>query len=427
MNIRTIVRFLAGRREAILEIAHCRAAIFLAALFVVSAGFAREYDVEDLRHEPWHLALPLVASFASATLLYLIIYAASWARSAAAAPFWSTYRRFLTLFWMMAPMAWLYAIPVERWMTPGDAVQTNLWFLAIVSAWRVILISRCASVLFGGSFLAMFWKVMFFADTVALVILNVTPLPIFNIMGGIRLTESEMIIRDTAMLVNVVGIVTWGIWCVGAIGVSALGKDRWPWFAAAEPDVDVRVSATAWGLGVLSIAVWAPILPVTQPPQQLRRQVEDHLAAGRIENAVQVMSQHGRDAFPPHWDPPPWVGYGDDAPPVVRILQIALKSSADQWVIEVYLDKWSRQLAAPWIRTRLLTEIDDLQFEAVVDVIDRSEEARKIVEGHSISFREALESDDQNGGANRRDRARRLLEALEVEASPTASPMADDR
>jgi len=32
-------------------------------------AFAREYDGEDLLHEPWHLLLPLVASLATSFIL----------------------------------------------------------------------------------------------------------------------------------------------------------------------------------------------------------------------------------------------------------------------------------------------------------------------------------------------------------------------
>jgi hypothetical protein len=43
---------------------------------------------------------------------------------------------------MTSPLAWLYAIPVERFMPIEAAVQANAWFLAVVAAWRVALLIR---------------------------------------------------------------------------------------------------------------------------------------------------------------------------------------------------------------------------------------------------------------------------------------------
>lgn len=62
MRLVTWLNYLLGRTRAILEIARCEAALWIGLLFALSAGFAREYDGEDLWHEPWHLAVPLVAS-----------------------------------------------------------------------------------------------------------------------------------------------------------------------------------------------------------------------------------------------------------------------------------------------------------------------------------------------------------------------------
>lgn len=43
---------------------------------------------------------------------------------------------------LTAPLAWLYALPVERWFDIGTAISMNLWFLAIVAFWRVCLLGR---------------------------------------------------------------------------------------------------------------------------------------------------------------------------------------------------------------------------------------------------------------------------------------------
>lgn len=51
---------------------------------------------------------------------------------------WS-YREILTFICAVSPPAILYAIPVERFLSLAEARRTNVWFLAIVALWRVVL------------------------------------------------------------------------------------------------------------------------------------------------------------------------------------------------------------------------------------------------------------------------------------------------
>jgi hypothetical protein len=57
---------------------------------------------------------------------------------------WS-YRNVLLFVTLTSPPAILYAIPVERFMTPDNARVSNMWFLAIVAIWRVALYWRFLS------------------------------------------------------------------------------------------------------------------------------------------------------------------------------------------------------------------------------------------------------------------------------------------
>src|SRR5688572_9882644 len=152
MSPLTIVQYLVGSRTAIERIAACRQAPWLGLLFVFSAALAREYDGRDLLHEPWHLLLPLVASLATSFLLYLLLRVVGWFRGAGWKPFFAGYWSFLGLYWMTAPLALLYAIPVERFFDAADATRANLVLLGIVSLWRVLLITRVASVLWQSPF-----------------------------------------------------------------------------------------------------------------------------------------------------------------------------------------------------------------------------------------------------------------------------------
>src|ERR1700730_9671732 len=151
MDIGTLLRYLVGDRQAILRIASDRRAIGLGFLFVLSAAFAREYDGKDLLHEPWHLAIPLVVSLVASYLLFGLTYGVAQRKGANGPPFYSAYRMFLGLFWMTAPLAWLYAIPYERFFTSWGATVANLSTLACVALWRVALMVRVISVLMGYS------------------------------------------------------------------------------------------------------------------------------------------------------------------------------------------------------------------------------------------------------------------------------------
>src|SRR5262245_8431110 len=133
MSIRTVLLYLVGNREAILQVANCRGGLWLGLAFVFSAALAREYDGQDLVHEPWHLLVPLAASLGSSLALYLLIYVISLVRGPRGLPSLNAYRAILQLFWMTAPLAWLYAIPFERFLSPGDATRANLYLLGLVA------------------------------------------------------------------------------------------------------------------------------------------------------------------------------------------------------------------------------------------------------------------------------------------------------
>jgi hypothetical protein len=385
MTLTTLVPFLLGGRQAIVYVAGCSGATGLGAVFVLSAGFAREYDAEDLLHQPWHVLLPMAASLVTSLLLFAIVYAAASkhaVRPIAASP---AYRRFLTVYWMTAPLAWIYAIPVEQFLSAGNAVRANLWFLGLVSLWRVLLITRCVSVLLGPSYPAALLLVLFFADSLALSILSFTPLPIFNIMGGIQLTESEAILRETACTVQFFGGVTWPIWLIAAMVILGLPKRDWVPTEFATHSTR-RVSKPLWVLAVCSLIVWTAVLPFSQPPQQLRRSVETDLLEARVDRAVQTMSSAGRDAFPPHWDPPPWPGYGHNVPPLNRVLEVVSADEVAGWVRSVYLAKFASILeghATGYDYWRSM-EADDLRV--YVRVFRELPAARMDAERHSQTF-----------------------------------------
>jgi hypothetical protein len=344
MRVRTLLLYLIGHRQAILDIASDRRSLFLGFLFVLSAGFAREYDGADLVHEPWHLAIPFGASLATSFLLFCLTYGSAEGKTMQAPPFFSSYRVFLGLFWMTAPLAWLYAIPYERFLGPVEATSANLWTLGLVAFWRVVLMIRVLSVLMGYRHVAAIFFVMALADVEALLGLCLSPIPLIEVMGGIHGSASETLRKSMAKDLCFLGTCSLPFWVIGAFIAGVKSCPRWQ-----GPPTAVSQSHTwSWPLGGLvftSIAIWFLFLPFTQPEQQLRNRVERGLKEGRIAEALAEMSAHYPSGFPPHWDPPPKLALGQREPPLVDVMEVIADSPPTPWVRSIFIEKFERYLA----------------------------------------------------------------------------------
>jgi hypothetical protein len=343
MGILTLLQFLIGRRQAILDIAASKQAIWLGLLFVLSAGLAREYDGEDLLHEPWHLLIPLAASLTTSTILYCMLWIVlrGWATFPNE---WRTFFAFVSLYWMTAPLAWLYAIPVERFMSPADAIMTNYWLLAIVAFWRVVLIIRVSSVLFGAPIGQLIFPVLLFAHSVLVVLTIMVPTPIFAIMGGVRYSEADRVIAAVALLTMATTPLVWPFLAIGTlISIFAVRvREPAPSLRLLPP---LSVKRSAWGLAAAALLIGCAILPLTQPEQIRRWQAEKLLRSGRIGEGLEYMAKFERHDFPPHWDPPPRLGYAEQSPRFLDVIAaITERSEQPNWVVEEYLRKFHCQI-----------------------------------------------------------------------------------
>lgn len=129
--LRFIGRVLSGRftREDVSSVGVPH--LLLGLFFTWMAGVGRYWDsprANMLQHlGVGSLAYVLVLS-AFLWLLLLPLRPARW-----------SYVQLLTFLCAVSPPAILYAVPVERFMPLADARRANVWFLAIVAAWRVAL------------------------------------------------------------------------------------------------------------------------------------------------------------------------------------------------------------------------------------------------------------------------------------------------
>jgi hypothetical protein len=343
MRIRTLLLYLIGDRKAILELAADRRALWVGLLFVLSAGFAREYDGEDLLHEPWHLLIPLGASLAASFGLYLIACLKFDWKSDQNPPFLKGYRSFLTLFWMTAPLAWAYAIPYERFLSAYDAVVANFITLGVVALWRVVLMIRVLHVLMGFRPLPAIFIVMTFADIAAIATVFAIPAPVFSLMGGIRMSESQQLVQAVTLNISCSGILTAPIWIIGGI-ISLFGKRLvWAKLDTTNEQAGTR-SGQLWWVAAVAIVIWAPLLAVTQGEQMHRGRVERDLTQGRIAEGLAYMSAHKRSDFPPHWDPPPRVDTSDLRPEMIDVLEALADQPHAEWVRQTFFEKFAARL-----------------------------------------------------------------------------------
>lgn len=109
---------------------------------------------------------------------------------------WS-YKGVLIFVGMTSPPAILYAIPVERYFTLSTASMMNVWFLAIVATWRVILLFQYLK---RAARLSGFTIVIAALLPLSIIVTTLTALNlehvVFKIMAG--LTEDERTANDAA-------------------------------------------------------------------------------------------------------------------------------------------------------------------------------------------------------------------------------------
>jgi hypothetical protein len=342
IGILSIAGFLVGCRFAILALgAHPRTWL-LGMVLVLSAGFAREYDNEDLLHDPWYLLIPFAASLGASFVLFFCLYGIGAVGRKNGPPYLRAYLVFLGLFWMTAPLAWLYAIPYERFLDPVSAIHANLATLGLVSAWRVALMVRVAVVMLGMTVRAAFFRVLAYGTGVAALGMCFLPFPLIEIMGGLyHLTEAESVVRGTSQAILCFGAPAFVILFL----LAMVSEHRVKWGIDSNPESGgTGVTRPLYVLLFASIAIWAAVLPFTQPEQQLRREVEGNIAVGKHAEALALMSAHDQEDFPPQWEPPPRFLKGENNALTLDMISEISRHETAPWVRSVYLDKLKRYL-----------------------------------------------------------------------------------
>lgn len=387
MNLSTILRFLSGHRDAIERVAACPRAVFVGLLFVLSAGLAREYDAEDLLAEPHHVFVPLAASLATSFGLYLLLSLAArcWQNLG---HWWLGYARFLGLYWMTAPLAWVYAIPVERFLSPYDATLANLSLLAVVAMWRVVLMVRVVMVLFQGRLLAAATVVLFFADLIVVPATAITSLSLIGFMGGIHLDETQRLVADVSQTTFTIGCWTLPVWFFGSSFILGRALLTWPQperLGIGTQFPTPRVTHSVWKFAAGLLALGIALLPLAQGEQQRRREVERLSAQGDIRQAVAFMASFERDDFPPHWNPPPGMRGYTVSPNLWDAVIAVHETASPEWLSSVYREKLDHALngTTAW---RLGLTRDDPSAERFCVMLESLPDQKELATRHARAF-----------------------------------------
>ena len=407
-----IIRFLCGRQEAILSFAEDRRSWWIGSIWVLGAALARRYDRVDLLAEPHHLLMPLAVSWFNASILFAILWLTLVRRSEPRPTAAVAYRTFLALFWLTAPLAWLYALPVERFLPPYESTVVNLWLLLIVASWRVLLYSRIVAVVLGLRFSAGFWLTMLFSDGVALGMATASPKPILALMGGLMHTPEDQLLIDVTFTVFFIATASLIVWLVGSVAATWNVKPAWqPALQAGSEPTALREQLLP---AILAVAMWIPILPWTQSEQRLAQQVDDALAIGAVDRAAQLMKDHPRSDFPPHFNPRPNFWPDKTTPTAWLVLDAANRLDAPPWVEKLYLKKLMRELESPMLRHPWWE--DEATVRAIHRSIDRHPELLEPAYPLISNVYGLLENSDISG-----DR-RAALEDLKARYFPDEAP-----
>ncbi len=365
MNLKIILGFLVGRADAIRDVASSKAAFWTGMALVVLTAFPRNYDQTYIPEKPllWFLG-PLLFSIVSGTWLFLISYGFCARRTMADAdgnkpPLWSSWRGFMGAFWMTAPIAWIYAIPVERFWDSLTATKANLWLLAIVSLWRVLLMARVFQVVCRApAWLSLLWVLLPAAIEVLGIVFFSESFGrrLMASMGGMRNSPEEDLIYaalGTAFMAAFwsipVLLLLWGIWNRYGDAVE------WP----------IRKASTfPWKLVAVLSVFWIGV--AIQPQLELRRNwtLEQHIERREMRAALDYMNQYEPNDFPPARGLPPKLYEWDTFEKVLPLAGAA--TAADKpWVRRHVTDGLSvaaGNMALWWKGTPALQTVEPNRF-----------------------------------------------------------------
>lgn len=337
VGVKDLAGYLLGSRTSIENILRLHRGLVLATALVFSASLAREYDAVSLGHKPWDLLGSFGASILLCTIIYLFIGTClsitknrtfSWA---------SGYKTFLTGYWMTAPLAWIYAFPIETMVDEITSLRFNLTALSVVSIWRVLLFSRIVSILYAIPFWCSLIWILVPCMAIAFYFLVSAILPMVAIMGGIRMTETQAILYSYQN--SVAAIIFYGaIPALILLIVSLSFVHSLPKQFETTSLASTKTSWQAWSVPAFAIFALIAASLWFQPRLWHAERVNRMLTSGQFTEAIKHLDQHDRDDFPESWDPPPKFKRPiDQQPTMAPLLEGLHHTNAALWINDLLL------------------------------------------------------------------------------------------
>lgn len=334
LRLRDPMLFLFGVRSSIERVLRCPRAIWLALALVATAALAREYDAVSWLHHPRDLVAPFAASLIFGTIIFLFVTIGLVAIGRKSPSVWRDYRVFMTGYWMTAPLAWLYALPIEIMTDELTSLKFNLTMLSVVSIWRVLLFSRVVAIQFAVPMLAMLSWILLPCMMIAFVALLAANMSMVSIMGGIRLTETQQVLVDyqgRVVMICYYGLIPMVVMALVSIGILRSSEGHGQEFLPLDGKLDRRVGL----LPILATCLLMAGATVFQPRLHRAAEVDTLLRNERVVEAIEMMQRDGEQAFPIVWDPPPKFPDRDSRSPTIALLVVGIETTrCPSWITE---------------------------------------------------------------------------------------------
>ncbi|MEZ5329780.1 MAG: hypothetical protein R3F19_32430 [Verrucomicrobiales bacterium] len=345
MTATTVLNFQFGNEEAIWKVARSRSAFWTGLVLVLITSIPRNYDQLAIsEHTVRWIFGPLAFSLISGTWTYFVAYRSSTAAGVLRSqsgrqPLRADWMSFMTLFWMTAPIAWLYAIPVERFLNVEAAARANVTLLAIVAGWRVILMSRVLSVVCNLDYIcALAWVLV--ATSAEVFALGFFGGALSNAimagMAGMRMSPAEDVI-NTALANATLGSVPAFLLAITVVGGCQSRQGE------VEPLPEQQSSKMPWTLLAVAAGLWIAIAVWPQLQAGRSAKVDQLVAAGRYEEALAFLNSRSASDFAP----------GRELAPKAYELEIY-----EQLPAMIHCATSDGAKTAPWVWERLLQKLD---------------------------------------------------------------------
>lgn len=370
-----------GRRDAVEAVASSRSLTWWGLVFVLLAGITREYDQEYILGQPLAFLAPLIVSLILSASLYLVFFLLVF-RKGVSLPEEKRggYRVFLNLFWMTAPMAWIYALPVERFLDPVAALQVNVALLTLVSVTRLVVLARALAVLTGRSILLFLLTLFAIGNVLVVVGTFFLSISLVGIMGGAVNSPAQRLLAEIS---NAVGGVAFVLLLPLGVGflIVALRKPKAP--ARALPPCRKQEPLPWIRLGV--VAVSGLVLLGLGQRQMIRNvTVEGYLDQEDYRAVVDYLSARTPDQFSAARPLPPrhLSVYFDGG---LTSLLAEMDGTEAAWVRHLYLERldWLAEEEMSWHFGN-----NPLQWIAALEGFS---EGRQWLEEHRVPLQEALD------------------------------------